>query len=109
MYGPREVVAKAVALECMRGAHRQQRRCYLYSFRWAGSRLGWLLWAALAPCMYGCLHVYVAAVRTHEAAWAMPCQSKLKLLYWRHSMPMPWHLMPCDAAPWQTVHATGHD
>jgi hypothetical protein len=34
MYGAREVVAKAVALECMRGAHRQQRRCYLYSFRW---------------------------------------------------------------------------
>jgi hypothetical protein len=34
MSGAREVVAKAVALECMRGAHRQQRRCYLYSFRW---------------------------------------------------------------------------
>ncbi|KAI3428338.1 hypothetical protein D9Q98_006718 [Chlorella vulgaris] len=32
MYGAREVVAKAVALECMRGAHRQQRRCYLYAF-----------------------------------------------------------------------------
>lgn len=33
MYGAREVVAKALALECMRGAHRQQRRCYLYAFR----------------------------------------------------------------------------
>lgn len=42
MYGPREVVAKAVALECMRGAHRQQRRCYLYAFRcatWPGRPL----------------------------------------------------------------------
>lgn len=38
MYGAREVVAKAVVLECMRGAHRQQRRCYLYAFRWEGSR-----------------------------------------------------------------------
>ncbi|PSC69825.1 von Willebrand type A [Micractinium conductrix] len=36
MYGPREVVAKAVALECMRGAHRQQRRCYLYAFSGPG-------------------------------------------------------------------------
>ncbi|KAI7839236.1 hypothetical protein COHA_006934 [Chlorella ohadii] len=36
MYGSREVVAKAVALECMRGAHRQQRRCYLYAFSGPG-------------------------------------------------------------------------
>lgn len=41
MYGSREVVAKAVALECMRGAHRQQRRCYLYAFRWAGASCVW--------------------------------------------------------------------
>ena len=42
MYGAREVVAKAVALECMRGAHRQQRKCYLYAFRRAsvGGREG---------------------------------------------------------------------
>ena len=33
MAGARETVAKAVALECMRGAHRQQRQCYLYAFR----------------------------------------------------------------------------
>ncbi|CAL8461911.1 g1442 [Coccomyxa elongata] len=32
MAGARETVAKAVALECMRGAHRQQRACYLYAF-----------------------------------------------------------------------------
>jgi uncharacterized protein with von Willebrand factor type A (vWA) domain len=32
MRGAREVVAKALALECMRGAHRQQRQCYLYAF-----------------------------------------------------------------------------
>lgn len=32
MRGAREVVAKALALECMRGAHRQQRPCYLYAF-----------------------------------------------------------------------------
>ena len=46
MYGPREVVAKAVALECMRGAHRQQRRCYLYAFRCgrAGLTLGGSVW-----------------------------------------------------------------
>eukprot|EP00878_Enallax_costatus_P047081 GHUV01057462.1.p1 GENE.GHUV01057462.1~~GHUV01057462.1.p1 ORF type:complete len:525 (+),score=160.82 GHUV01057462.1:163-1737(+) len=32
MRGAREVVAKALALECLRGAHRQQRPCYLYAF-----------------------------------------------------------------------------
>ncbi|GMH32818.1 hypothetical protein BSKO_00652 [Bryopsis sp. KO-2023] len=32
MVGAREVVAKAVVLECLRGAHRQQRLCYLYAF-----------------------------------------------------------------------------
>jgi uncharacterized protein with von Willebrand factor type A (vWA) domain len=32
MRGAREVVAKALALECLRGAHRQRRRCYLYAF-----------------------------------------------------------------------------
>lgn len=28
----RETVAKALVLECLRGAHRQQRSCYLYAF-----------------------------------------------------------------------------
>eukprot|EP00884_Botryococcus_braunii_P021264 jgi/Botrbrau1/7821/Bobra.9_2s0002.1 len=32
MSGARETVAKALALECMRGAHRQQRECLLYAF-----------------------------------------------------------------------------
>ncbi|MEW5311330.1 MAG: hypothetical protein WDW38_003056 [Sanguina aurantia] len=32
MQGAREVVAKALALECLRGAHRQRRACYLYAF-----------------------------------------------------------------------------
>lgn len=32
MQGPREIVAKAVVLECLRGANRQQRLCYLYAF-----------------------------------------------------------------------------
>ncbi|EFJ49849.1 hypothetical protein VOLCADRAFT_120690 [Volvox carteri f. nagariensis] len=32
MRGARETVAKALALECMRGAHRQRRPCYLYAF-----------------------------------------------------------------------------
>lgn len=36
MRGAREVVAKALALECMRGAHRQQRPCYLYAFSGPG-------------------------------------------------------------------------
>lgn len=36
MRGAREVVAKALALECMRGAHRQQRACYLYAFSGPG-------------------------------------------------------------------------
>ncbi|KAK9819714.1 hypothetical protein WJX72_001579 [[Myrmecia] bisecta] len=36
MAGTRETVAKAVALECMRGAHRQQRACYLYAFSGPG-------------------------------------------------------------------------
>lgn len=30
--GAREIVAKALALECLRGAHRQRRPCYLYAF-----------------------------------------------------------------------------
>lgn len=33
MAGARETVAKAVTLECMRGAVRQNRACYLYAFR----------------------------------------------------------------------------
>ena len=33
MSGARETVAKAVTLECMRGAVRQQRACFLYAFR----------------------------------------------------------------------------
>jgi len=32
MKGARETVAKALALECLRGAHRQRRPCYLYAF-----------------------------------------------------------------------------
>eukprot|EP00891_Asterochloris_glomerata_P001609 jgi/Astpho2/1609/e_gw1.00028.9.1_t len=36
MAGARETVAKAVALECMRGAHRQERQCYLYAFSGPG-------------------------------------------------------------------------
>ena len=33
MSGARETVAKAVTLECMRGAVRQRRACFLYAFR----------------------------------------------------------------------------
>ena len=36
MRGAREVVAKALALECLRGAHRQSRPCYLYAFSGPG-------------------------------------------------------------------------
>ncbi|KAG1654685.1 hypothetical protein FOA52_008546 [Chlamydomonas sp. UWO 241] len=32
MQGAREVVAKALALECLRGAHRQRRGCFIYAF-----------------------------------------------------------------------------
>eukprot|EP01024_Parvocaulis_polyphysoides_P001347 TRINITY_DN10362_c1_g1_i2.p1 TRINITY_DN10362_c1_g1~~TRINITY_DN10362_c1_g1_i2.p1 ORF type:complete len:206 (-),score=17.47 TRINITY_DN10362_c1_g1_i2:188-805(-) len=32
MFGARETIAKAITLECIRGAHRQQRKCYLYAF-----------------------------------------------------------------------------
>ena len=38
MSGARETVAKAVTLECMRGAVRQHRACFLYAFRY-GIRL----------------------------------------------------------------------
>jgi uncharacterized protein with von Willebrand factor type A (vWA) domain len=53
MRGAREVVAKALALECMRGAHRQQRPCYLYAFSgpgalWGGGLVGWLALRMLA-------------------------------------------------------------
>ena len=32
MRGPREVVAKALALECMRAAREQERGCYVFAF-----------------------------------------------------------------------------
>lgn len=32
MRGARELVAKALALECLRGAHRQRRKCFVYAF-----------------------------------------------------------------------------
>jgi uncharacterized protein with von Willebrand factor type A (vWA) domain len=35
MVGAREVVAKAVVLECMRGAHNQGRQLLAYAFRCA--------------------------------------------------------------------------
>lgn len=46
MRGARELVAKALALECMRGAHRQQRPCYLYAFSGPGKQLPILVLAA---------------------------------------------------------------
>lgn len=36
MYGGREVVAKALVLECMRGAQTQMRKCYVYAFSGPG-------------------------------------------------------------------------
>lgn len=36
MHGAREMIAKALTLECMRGAHRQQRKCYVYAFSGPG-------------------------------------------------------------------------
>ena len=32
MRGPRETVAKALALECMRAARAQERGCFVYAF-----------------------------------------------------------------------------
>lgn len=32
MRGPRETVAKALALECMRAAKAQERGCYVFAF-----------------------------------------------------------------------------
>ena len=43
--GAREVVAKALALECLRQARQQQRACYLYSFSGAPRP------SAPSPCM----------------------------------------------------------
>jgi uncharacterized protein with von Willebrand factor type A (vWA) domain len=36
MRGPREVVAKSLVLECMRGAHAQRRKCFVYAFSGPG-------------------------------------------------------------------------
>lgn len=36
MRGAREVVAKALVLECMRGAHNQNRKCFVYAFSGPG-------------------------------------------------------------------------
>jgi uncharacterized protein with von Willebrand factor type A (vWA) domain len=36
MRGPREVVAKSLVLECMRGAHAQNRKCFVYAFSGPG-------------------------------------------------------------------------
>lgn len=32
MQGPREIVAKAMTLECMRAAKEQERDCYVFAF-----------------------------------------------------------------------------
>jgi Mg-chelatase subunit ChlD len=47
MQGARETVAKAAVLECMRGAHRQQRKCYVYAFRWVHPLLRWWMGVGL--------------------------------------------------------------
>jgi hypothetical protein len=56
MRGAREVVAKALALECMRGAHRQQRACYLYAFSGPGAARGAAVGSARARAA-GCATV----------------------------------------------------
>lgn len=53
MRGARETVAKALALECLRGAHRQERKCFLYAFR-----CGWHGRVGNGGCM--CVCVYFA-------------------------------------------------
>lgn len=50
MRGPREVVAKALALECMRAAKAQERGCYVFAF--AGPQeVGVLPARRHAPCL----------------------------------------------------------
>ena len=50
MRGPREIVAKALALECMRAAKAQERGCYVFAFSGPAevtsqhTRVGWLTW-----------------------------------------------------------------
>ena len=51
MRGPRELVAKALALECMRAAKEQERGCYVFAF--AGPRevgVGVILGVVLVVC-----------------------------------------------------------
>ena len=57
MMGAREVVAKAVVLECMRGAHTQDRKCFVYAFR-----------CACAPWP---LHSLAAALTDRCAPWPL--------------------------------------
>ena len=51
LQGARELVAKALALECLRGAHRQRRACYLYAF--SGPREGVTLGGVLTSQVEG--------------------------------------------------------
>ena len=50
MRGPRETVAKALALECMRAAREQERDCYVFAFAGAREVGHWLAYGV------GCLH-----------------------------------------------------
>ena len=93
MYGARETVAKAVALECMRGAHRQQRKCYLYAFRWvtdaaaarrciARSRPDGMPQLAGSPAHF--MHKFggICGLKFSLLVWLVPAAAPATLLSW---------------------------
>lgn len=99
MYGARETVAKAVALECMRGAHRQQRKCYLYAFRWvtdaaaarrciARSRPDGMPQLAGSPAHF--MHNFggICGLKFSLLVWLVPAAAPATLLSWSWA-PMP--------------------
>jgi hypothetical protein len=68
MQGARETVAKAVAVECMRGAHRQGRACFLYAFSGPGQ---------VRTSFFGCwLRIHLLTMRWGLNSQPQPCMSR---------------------------------
>jgi uncharacterized protein with von Willebrand factor type A (vWA) domain len=66
MSGAREVIAKAIVLECMRGAHTQGRRCFVYAFRCSSSTELRACWRVARGSTPGAMHCDSAGSRLAE-------------------------------------------
>jgi len=84
--------AQAVALECMRGAHRQQRACYLYAFSGPGD-VQELELSTSAPSLTALL-AFLRNRRAHVAQSVRPLGRRRE-----EHRAMSARCMPCVHAP----------